>query len=39
VAGFEPAATRFQGADSDLAELHPEVRGRGGMASFMIRES
>ena len=29
VAGFEPATTRFQGADSDQAELHPEKVGRG----------
>ena len=28
-AGFEPATTRFQGADSDLTELRPEVEGRG----------
>ena len=30
-AGFEPATTRFQGADSDQAELHPEKVGRGSM--------
>ena len=24
VVGFEPTASRFQGEDSDLAELHPE---------------
>lgn len=36
VAGFEPAATRFQGADSDQAELHPVIGGRGGVAAFMV---
>ena len=29
VAGFEPATTRFQSGDSDQAELHPEIVGRG----------
>ena len=34
-AGFEPATTRFQGADSDQAELRPEGVGRGSMETFM----
>lgn len=29
VAGFEPATSRFQSGDSDQAELHPEIVGRG----------
>jgi hypothetical protein len=29
VAGFEPATSRFQGENSDQAELHPVVEGRG----------
>lgn len=29
VAGFEPAASRSQGASSDQTELHPESLGRG----------
>ena len=37
VAGFEPATTRFQGADSDQAELHPEKVGRGSVGTCMAR--
>ena len=38
VAGFEPAASRFQGEPSTGLTLHPESCGRGRMA-FMMRES
>lgn len=34
-AGFEPATSRFQGEDSDQAELRPEVVGRGSVGTFM----
>lgn len=34
-AGFEPATSRFQGADS-TTELRPEVQGRGRDADFMM---
>ena len=34
VAGFEPATSRFQGEDSDQAELHPERVGRGSVVSM-----
>ena len=34
-AGFEPATTRFQSADSGLTELHPVSEGRGSGGVFM----
>lgn len=37
VAGFEPAASRFQTEDSDRTELHPVMVGRGSGREVFMR--